>query len=304
MNYSNTPLRPERSAASPSPRSETVFSLETDKRGTHLRLRKIETIRRRARQSLAIAASLLVCALSARAQNIILDSTSLFSPSFRNTLTLDAGNTTWFGWTGNNDGISLSGDDRGFDGLMNNELIDNPPVIVGIGGLDGVLNQYGTADILATSNNIFAGDASNNSVASFLKLEIPTNGTPGLDGFTTIILQGVGAVTGAGTQVAAVPGPINGIKPTYVVGHNATPGSTRLQWWAKYEIPGNAPAYSVDVFLAGGPGVNPGSMRELVADTQFSTTGYATDTAAAVPEPGSAALLGCAGLMILARRRR
>lgn len=303
MNYSNTPLRPDRSAPAPQRGPETVLSLETDKRGTHLRVRKLDTLRRRARSSFTMTASLVVFGLSAQAQFIIDQTTSLFSPSFRDTLTLDAGNTTWFGWTGNNDGVAPSADDSGFDGSNANELIDNPTVIVGVGGLDGALNQMGNADILAGSNNLFVGDFVNGSFEAHLTLQIPTNGTPGLDGFTTIILQGMEGVTGNDTQVAAVPGTINGINPSYVSGFNATGSPQRLQWWAKYEIPGNAESYTVDITLAGGAGINPNNLRELVVDTQFSTTAYASDTAA-VPEPSAVALLGGIGVFYLARRKR
>jgi hypothetical protein len=293
MNYSNTPLRPSRALAEPPPAGETVLSLETDRRGTHLRVRKVETILRRARRTLPIAAALLL-GISAHAQFIIDQSTGLFSPSFRNTLTLDGGNTTWFGWTG-----AVAG---GFDGATLDQKVDDPAVTNGVGGLDGHINQVGTAVTLATSKNIFLGDFANNSFEAHFTLQIPTNGTPGLTGFTTIILQGLGSVTGGGTQVAGLPGTINGVSPTYLFEMNVA-NPARQQWWAKYEIPGNASSYDVDLAFAGGAGINPGSLRELAVDTQYSTTGYASDTAA-VPEPSVAALLGGVGVFMLARRRR
>jgi len=55
MNYSNSAqrIRPPKAAR---PEEETVFSLETDKRGTHLRVRKVSTLARRALRPLGLAA--------------------------------------------------------------------------------------------------------------------------------------------------------------------------------------------------------------------------------------------------------
>lgn len=56
MNYSNSSQRLRIPGRAPAPASETVFSLETDKRGTHLRVRKVATLARRARRPLGLAA--------------------------------------------------------------------------------------------------------------------------------------------------------------------------------------------------------------------------------------------------------
>lgn len=226
----------------------------------------------------------------------------------------DANYTTFFGWTGNNTGGSGDDalDDFGFDGsatpgpplnLQNDERIYNPPVIVGAGGLDGSLNQIEDIDILATSNNILAGDVANIPVEGRLRLEIATNGVVGSDGFTTIIIQGIGSVTGSGTNAFPVMGTINGISADYVFGVNAVSPTARIQWWAKYQLPGNQASYTLDILLPAIPGANPVSIRELVVDTQFSATGYAQDLAV-VPEPSSwIAFVGGAGLLGLVRRR-
>ena len=291
-------------------------------------------------RSLGLLALAGCLATSAQAAVLIInEATGVMTPSFRDLTNTDAGNTTYFGWTGNNDGIpgvnSFTGvnDDSGFDGsvtvgppgnFQNDERIFNPPVLYGVGGLDGTLNQIGNADILAGSNNVFAFTATSGgqgSLDSHLTLQIPTQGTVGLNGYTTIIIQGIGTYTGSDVQLPGTPGGITladgtTIFPQFVWTKNAEvpragdpPAGDplrvdELQWWAKYQIPGNQSAYTVDLHFLGGPGINPGSMRELYVDTQFSTVGYSNDLAF-VPEPSSlAALLGGCGLLGLTRRRR
>lgn len=322
MNYSNCSqrLRPRKPA--PAAASESIFSIETDKRRTHLRVRKVATLARRALRPLGLAVTACWLAGQVNAATFVIETNAVdlpFQVSFRDiglTGPFDESFTTYFGWTGNNTGGSGDDalDDFGFDGsatpgpplnLHNDERIYAPPVIVGVGGFDGSISQVEDVDILATSNNVFAGNAlTGEAISANLTLEIPTNGVVGLDGFTTIIIQGIGSVTNTNpTNLFPVPGVINGISPDYVTGLNAI---GRLQWWAKYQIPGNQTSYTVNLFLAGGSPteVNPISIRELVVDTQFSMTGYAEDIAL-VPEPSSfAALLGGAGALGMGRRRR
>ena len=294
MNYSNSNLRlPGRKRGKD---DTTVLGIESDKRGTHLRLRKASASKPRIFQALLAGTLLIICAAT-HGQMVIQDATGLFTPSFRSTGIADANATTWFGWQGNLDADPF--DNNGFDGATNNELIDNPAVLLGAGGRDGSLVQVGTADILAGSNNVFAGDPLSNSLEAHLTLQIPTNGTVG-GGFTTIILQGTGSITGSGATAFPIPGVIAGVSATFISGVNA---AGLLQWWARYEVPGNADSYTVDIHLPAGANVNPVSIRQLVADTQWSNTGYAQDTVV-VPEPSTAAL--CLGLSLVGclRRRR
>ena len=224
---------------------------------------------------------------SAYGQILFINSaTDTFVPSFR--AEADLGNTTFYGWSNGT-----------FDGAPDNELLNNPVPTLGVGGLDGTLAQAGTVDILSGSNNIFIGVDGRTET---LNLGIPTNGTPGLSGFTTIIIQGL--TLGGGGLLVNVPifGLIDGVSPTFVAGANA---DNEGQWWAKYEIPGNAALYNLQVTVSnvGGQSV-PLSIAQMTVDTVFSPGVYASDTAVAVPEPCIAGLFGIGGLTILLRRRR
>lgn len=225
---------------------------------------------------------------AADAQLVIGDSPGLSVPSFRDTLSpFDGNNTTWFGW-----GLGS------FDGANDNEIVDLSVASVGAGGLDGTLFQSdwqkpgvpgsegGPVDIVAGSNNIYTLFST-----PTLELTVPTNGTVGLDGFTTIILQGRAASGGFGAF--PVFSAIGGIVPTVVFGTNA---AQQGQFWVKYELPGNAASYDIDITFG-----NHTSIGEISVDTQWSTASYAPDTA--VPEPTSAMLV-LAGIVPLALRRR
>lgn len=219
-------------------------------------------------------------ALPVQAQFIIESSSAIFAPSFRDATNTDFGNTTWWGWSPGS-----------FDQTIDNELIDSPPVTLGIGGLDGTLNQASTNDILASSNNIYTGTF----VAEALNFSIPTNGTVG-SGFTTIIVQGRTAFGGWNVTPGGFSD-IAGISPSVVFGNNAL---SRGQFWAKYEIPNNAASYALTLTV---PDFT--SIAEITVDTQWSPTSFALDTAV-VPEPSSALLMliGSAGLIALRARRK
>lgn len=228
----------------------------------------------------------LFAASAAQAQFVISSGTGLFTPSVRG-----SANTTYFGWTeGNWD--SNTGDDT-----LAGELVNNPPATINPGALANVgLLQTTNVDIISGSNNIFT----NNTANLGLTLTIPTAGSVG-SGFTTIIIQGKGLASGMGLLNHVLFGDINGVSPSFAVGGNAFVPTT-TQWWAKYEIPGNAATYSVN--LTGGPGANnffPISIAELVVDTSWSASAYAPDTAI-VPEPGSFGLLLVGGALLLQGR--
>jgi hypothetical protein len=160
-----------------------------------------------------------------------------------------------------------------------------------------LLAQNTAADVVSSSNNVYTGPANVD-----LTLTIPTVGTPGT-GFTTIIVQGNGLGGFGGITDLFTFGDIEGVSPTYVRGVNAD--NQEAQFWAKWELPGNAASYSVNI--AGstfGAGVL--SMSDMTVDSLWSPSGYAPDAVAAVPEPTSLALVGAAFTVatVLVRRRR
>lgn len=255
----------------------------------------MKTTTRRLRRSLfvlpALAAVLGVS--SASAAFVITTSTGIFTPSFRG-----GSNTTYFGWTnGSWDGNppAVEGDPD-----ITPDIINGTPSINPASG--ALLTQAVAGDIVSGSNNIYTSVAGANALG--LQLLIPTAGTPGLAGFTTIIAQGFGLSGNLFGFTEALDGfgfgAINGIQPEYVIDRNA---DGRGQWWAKWELPGNAASYTVDVIgKEGFPGGSVLSVTDMQVDTWFSESGFAPDIAV-VPEP-SALLLSFAGIALVVRRRR
>lgn len=231
----------------------------------------------------AAASALLLAVSSASAQFTISTGTGPFVPSFRDTVSpFDENNTTWFGWASGT-----------FDGSPDNELVDNPAVTLGLGGLDGTLSQFGTDDILSSSNSIYTSSFT----PITLSLAIPTHGTVGT-GFTTIIVQGRTAFGSYPGEEAFDFPDLGGDEAEVVVGTN---GLSQGQFWAKYEIAGNAESYTLDFDLVGGFV----SIATLTVDTQWSEAQHAPDTVQAVPEPSTAiTVAGGAALLGLVRRRR
>lgn len=242
------------------------------------------------------------CALSAFSGSfasgafVINEATSLFTPSFRG-----EENTTYFGWSSVPNGLGGFTGSLGVGGnLPNGTPSINPDSLAG----NSFFVQNGTGDVFASSNNVYSGVSGINNAQ--LVLNIPTEGTIGSDGYTTIIIQGYGQ----GFYDTITFGAINGIDPEYLYGQTAAPfahsngtltGSTGL-FWAKWEIPGNQSSYQVDIYgYSNGIGVV--SVSDLIVDTLYSTTGFAADTSV-VPEPSSLLSLCAGGLLLFRRSRR
>jgi hypothetical protein len=256
----------------------------------------MKTISRPHRRPLFLLPALaaVLCASSASAASVITTSNGIFTPSFRG-----GSNTTYFGWSsGTWDGNppAVEGDPDITPDVVNGTPSINPA--------SGALPTQAVAgDIVSGSNNIYTSVAGANALG--LQLLIPTAGTPGLAGFTTIIAQGFGLSGNLFGFTEALDGfgfgAIHGIQPEYVIGRNA---DGRGQWWAKWELPGNAASYSVDVIgKEGFPGGSVLSVTDMQVDTWFSESGFAPDIAV-VPEPSALLLAFVAAGFGLSRRRR
>lgn len=163
---------------------------------------------------------------------------------------------------------------------------------MGVGGVDGSLGQVGTNAIVSGSSNIYTASFMNET----LSLNIATVGVVGT-GFTTIIIQSRTAFGGYNAGDPGIFSDINGFAPTVVTANNAL---GRGQVWAKYELLGNASAYSVNWTM---PGMT--SIAEITVDTQWSSSGFSPDVAV-IPEPQTWVLagIGMAFWICMMRRRR
>jgi len=235
--------------------------------------------------------------------SVISEATGLFQTSVRGD-----SHEAWFGWSfGTFFGAPVP--------LSSSRILSNPaPTLGTIGLAQGVgfyqNDRYSTPFTLigASSGNIYTGNNYGQGKQAYGTLLVPTLGTPE-SGFTTLILQGK-TLTADGVfstpQNLAQNYPLfslNGVTPfayDFVIGPNA---ANQAQWWAKFQIAGNAPTYQVDIVFPGGVGTTPISITEMTVDSYWSSTQYAPDTAVAVPEP-SVGWLVEAGLVALMNSRR
>ncbi len=190
--------------------------------------------------------------------------------------TRGGGNSSWVGW------------DTWDDGGAGNSVINDSTPDIGSG--PGIWATNNNEDHISGSFNFYSGSGSVNETISF-----GTDGVPG-SGFTTILLQGSTLFGDFGTTLGF--GDIAGVSPTVVQGLNAIGAG---QVFARYEIPGNAEEYSVNMVTGPFSFVSFGNFE---VDTYWSETGFSPDTAV-VPEPSSGLLiLSATGLLVLRRRRK
>ncbi|MCX6855947.1 MAG: putative Ig domain-containing protein, partial [Verrucomicrobia bacterium] len=108
------------------------------------------------------------------------------------------------------------------------------------------------------------------------QITVPTNGTVGTAGFTSIILQ-IAAIPGSGTLPGVITlNSIGGVSPKVVQALNSA-GDGQL--WAQWQLPGNQASYVITMTAAenqAGFGFD-----KVVVDTFFSDTEFLPDSAAA-----------------------
>ncbi len=214
-------------------------------------------------------------------------------------------NTTYFAWAEGN-----------FFGLpvppSASRILNNPTPSFGlVTGVEFYQNDRAATNFVmigSSSGNIYTGQGPIGKQAS-ATMVAPTQPSVIGSGFTTIVIQGRTITAGGFSTLDLllsnypVFSQVGGVNPTFVIAGNAT---NQAQWWAQYEIPGSATNYTIGWTFPGGAGTTPISIAELSVDTYWSATGFAD--VAAVPEPGTVALLGVAGFSVLAfrwaRRRR
>lgn len=116
------------------------------------------------------------------------------------------------------------------------------------------------------------------------EVTVVTNGTPGVDGKTTIIVQLVTLFGGFPSDF--IISPINGVQPTVVQGTNK---ASRGQLWARWEIPGNQASYTFTI--TGAPDTSAYSFDKIEVDTFFAADGATIADTMILSEPAAANLV-------------
>lgn len=192
--------------------------------------------------------------------------TGLVRPSTRGNV-----RTTHFGWETLNDIGSR---------VMGTSVIDDSTPDIGYTTTAGARFQTtnGEGHLLGSGNLYFLGG----TLAE--RITVPTNGTVGANGSTTIILQIVssaGNPSGENAFAGPITATIDGVAPTMVAqGVNSTGTG---QYWAKWQMAGNQATYLID--LAGPPNQAHFSFDKVIVDTLFNSaaSAFQGDTMAELP---------------------
>ncbi|MCX6857752.1 MAG: putative Ig domain-containing protein [Verrucomicrobia bacterium] len=203
----------------------------------------------------------------------------LVTPSYAHAMSLSAGlfaitergtgTSTFFGWDTFNDVL-----DRAVP------ISDSTPDI----GTTTVGANFQTTN--AEDHVIDNGDLSFTSGTLAEEITVPTIGTIGTEGFTTIVMQ-IAANPGAGPFPATITlNSLNGLAPTVVQAVNSV-GDGQL--WAKWNLPGNQASYTITI--AGPANQANFGFDKVTVDTHFSTTAFLPDSVAATPPSITTSLL-------------
>ncbi len=199
----------------------------------------------------ATVSVLLVTSAYARALN---QSAGIFVISARG-----AEGSTYLGWDTFNDALDRSA-----------QINDSTPDI----GTTVVGANFQTTN--AEDHVIENGDLSFTSGSLAEQIIVPTDGTVGADGFTTIVLQ-LAAIPGSGAFPGAITlNSLNGVSPIIVQALNSA-GDGQL--WAKWQLPGNQASYTIAI--TGAENQANFGFDKVVADSHFSVTEYLPDSVAA-----------------------
>ncbi|MDB6118436.1 MAG: hemagglutinin, partial [Verrucomicrobiaceae bacterium] len=168
-------------------------------------------------------------------------------------------NTTWFGWE------NFSDVNGTFTGVINDSTPDIGTAVTGANfrTTNGQVHELGSGNIYFPTTGYELAE----------EVTVPTSGTVGSTGFTTIIAQ-IQSAPGFGAFADTITlGSIEDVAPTVV--QSLTSSNIGLLW-AKWQIPGNKASYT---FTITGPDDTPHfSFDRMVVDTKFSTTGFVDDT--------------------------
>lgn len=231
---------------------------------------------------LRLALLLLAAAGAANANEITLSfETGVVAPSFRG-----EANTTYVGWD--------SFDDAGAGDMIINDSTPD------VGTDSGSFVTNNGEDHISGSLNYYSGFGAVDETITF--------DTPGSfpSGFTTVIVQAQTLFGGFGSllQFGDIAVGSNSYSPVLEV--QGTNAAGRGQVFAKYELPEVEASESfILTGFTGAPG-NAASFTSIdliTIDVQYSPSGFAPDSAVAIPEPAAAAV-SLVGLAVLAVRRR
>ncbi len=246
--------------------------------------------------------SLSAMALTAPALGATLDLTQpgVVAPSLRG-----GPATTWFGWD------SFDGTDTPAPAGFGKILDDATPDLGTYAGTDARIVQDASLTFghRSASDSYYTGfrpiDVAGDTIT------VPTDGSVGATGFTTIVLQ-LFALGGGGGAPPGTPGvdnailgfefdPIAGVSPdVFYATDEGVAAEGKGHYLVVYELPGNEATYDLRFSSTR----SSRALDLIIVDTLYAETAGAFDDVVVVPEPATAGALGALACVALRRRRR